>query len=702
MKPITVPVRSLLRRKCISHVRPATKAIADAMQSHLRCEPLQFTGDFTSASLSQLQRQLRKALARNLIEGDDEAAFAKACGVDSRPRADDLEGMYENFPYVGDIDWTAPDVHFGLHMPTWRLYHSFHCRQGCTRYIVQPHCYFIYLEYFLRTGFEPALEPSAPTPHDSLHRAYVDMWHDNKSSCERALTKWLESDVTFISPVTSIPPASCCALLPVIKARDLWKQHMLGMPKNVKARLCLDLKTSGDNKKTAPWLFRYLVMQLVFACVKPTDYLTVLDIDQFYMRLAAGRRMRRRQWFQDPTSFATSNAANKRQHVSDKLWRQLLSVAFGWKTAPAYASTVSAELVRILRACGVRAVGTFIDDILIASDNKDQADKDVALAILVMAIFKLPANAKQKGPAPPHVGVPFVGIHIRPVDFSLSITAEYRQYMIERLEQVVKLKHVTYKMLESIAHSLTWLCEVMLRGRPRRAHIFAALARASEGDKIPMRGDLSHQMYWWLHELKSPRAQMIRYWRIPPTRPLCLSDASGEDGWAACVMGLHFVGRWPRYMRQSSGTSPECMLFMETLPIVVVMAVLAPFLQEKLLCTAVDNAGAAFSINAFNCRDAATRKLMQILVDAVSRHKSWVIAGHGRRHRNTHTDLMTHAISDALWDQVMTAEPVRAGCHVYHFALMSTATRECFTAAITFKKTPPLPIDSSRARTRRR
>ena len=172
-------------------------------------------------SLSTLQRQLRASLARNLAHGDDQAAFAKACGVDARPRADDLERMYATFPYPDQIDWSAPDVSFGLDMTIWRRYHSFHCSNGCTRFIVQPKCYFIYMEFFLHTGFEPTNIPAAPPPIKSLQRAYVDMWHDNQSSCERALDKWIASDISFVTPATSVTPESCCALLPVIKSKDL-------------------------------------------------------------------------------------------------------------------------------------------------------------------------------------------------------------------------------------------------------------------------------------------------------------------------------------------------------------------------------------------------------------------------------------------------------------------------------------------------
>ena len=698
--PLTTSLRALLRRKSISHVKPATIAISRAMKKHLGCTPLAFTGTFDSTTLSALQRKLRAALARNLAQGDDKAAFAKACGIDDRPRADDLEGMYATFPYPGSIDWSAPDVEFGLNIPMWRVYHQMHCRRNCTRHITDPQCYFSYLEFFLRTGFQSPDEPSKHRPPDSLRRAHVDLWRENEEGCEQALRRWSSSEVSFLTPPTATPPRSCCGLLPVVKAKDLWKLRMQRAAGPAKARLCLNLKSSGDNDTKASWMFRYLILQRVTEEVGQHDWLTVLDIDQFYMRLPAGRRMRARQWFQDPHSYAPSDKDNKRQHINLKRWRQLLALAFGWKTAPAFASTVSAEVARTLRALGIKVVGVFIDDILLASPSEEQAETDATLAKSVLKELNIPANNKQKGPCPPHTGVPFLGFHIRPIDCSIAITDEHRQYVIERLEAIVKAKNVSYKILESLAGSLTWLCEVMLRGRPRRANLYSALAR-SDGSDIPIRGALSHTLHWWLNELKSPRAQLIRYWKVPPTRPLCQSDASGEDGWSACAMGLHFVGRWPKYMRQSTGTNPECMLFMEVLPVAVVAVVLAPFLHEKLMCATVDNAGAAFSINTFNCRHPATRRLMQIVVDAVSQHKFWLVAGHGRRHRNTHTDAMTHAISDALWKQVIPSADVSSHAHTYHFAVMSTTTQRCFTAAITFKNAPPLPTHGKWPRRKR-
>ena len=57
--------------------------------------------------------------------------------------------------------------------------------------------------------------------------------------------------------------------------------------------------------------------------------------------------MRSVQWFQDPSSYARSSHDNARQRARRLRFRQLLSVAFGLKPAPAWASIVSAELVPV-------------------------------------------------------------------------------------------------------------------------------------------------------------------------------------------------------------------------------------------------------------------------------------------------------------------------------------------------------------------
>ena len=675
-RPISVPLRAILQQKCFRHVRRAPSELAASLHAHFTCTPLQFTGKFDSCSLAALQRRLRRDLASSLQAGKDEAAFAKLCGVDNRPRADDLERMYATFPARRSVDWSAPDVSSGLDLPLWRRYHALHCKHGCTAVLISDRCYFRFLEFFLRTGLQPPFDGTDWEPRSST---YVDLFRANEDGCRQAFQKWLGSDVRFLSPATTEAPSSCCALLPVIKRKDRWRCRVKLDKGPPKARLCLDLKTSRDNDHVLQWLFRYLTFQLIPSEVQQGDWLAVLDIDQFFMRLPAGARMRARQWFQDPDSFPASDAENSAPS-HQKRWRQLLSVAFGWKVAPAFASTVSSELVRILRAHGIRVVGVYVDDLILAAATKAACEESVASAKRIMAALGLPCNDKQKGPASPEEGIVFLGILINTSTCAMSISPEHREYTVSRLEVLLQRSHVPYKDLESLAGSLTWLCEVLQQGRPRRAEVYAALTRYGERDSIPVRGALARQLHWWWQILRSPKSRVTRFWKLPPARPLCISDASGPDGWGACALGLHFFGVWPEQLVAEA--SPEAILFKEVFPICVVILALAPLLREQMLCAAADNAGTAFTINSLNSRDPRTRRLLQLIADCTTRHSCCVVAGHGRRHRNTHTDSMSHVLAnDEHWTQAMTG----IGKHmpgVYHFAVCSASRKTCMLASL--------------------
>ena len=163
---LAVPLRIILRRKCFRNVRMASGPLTRSLLGGFTCAPLQFTGKFDSCSLAALQRRLlRRRLAASLSSGKDEAAFAKLCGVDDRPRADELERMYASFPNLRQIDWSAPDVRSGLDMPLWRKYHAMHCTHGCSAHVISRTCYFRFLEFFLRTGLQPPFDNTEWEPH---------------------------------------------------------------------------------------------------------------------------------------------------------------------------------------------------------------------------------------------------------------------------------------------------------------------------------------------------------------------------------------------------------------------------------------------------------------------------------------------------------------------------------------------------------
>ena len=257
-------------------------------------------------------------------------------------------------------------------------------------------------------------------------------------------------------------------LLPARRAKHVWRYHRFGIP--YKVRLCLDLKAAIVNDATEDWRFRYYGLNDVAEGLRRGDWLASVDISRFYLRLPAGKGLRSAQWVQDPSTYGKTSRDNK--FVSRKRWRQLQAVGFGLKTAPAWASVVSAELVRILRKKGVRVVGCYIDDLLIAGASKAECQRALDLATETMEKLGIPANEKTVPPQAPDVGIVFLGVHIRPSDMRFTISAEHREYATDRLSEVLGRGWATKGDLASIVGVLTWISFVFTPGRPRRQLIY--------------------------------------------------------------------------------------------------------------------------------------------------------------------------------------------------------------------------------------
>ena len=149
-------------------------------------------------------------------------------------------------------------------------------------------------------------------------------------------------------------------------------------------------------------------------------------------------------------------------------------------------------------------------------------------------------------------------------------------------------------------------------------------------------------------------------------------------------MGLHIVGCWPRSWRQSCGTRKVGMLFKEVVPPALTTMLLAPLLQRQVLCAAMDNAGGAFALNrlsATNCD--LTMELMKPLADSLSHGQFALLAGHAHRQHNAHTDMLSHALPDRLWSQVVSQAQIRKRHRMeFHFAVLDVETAECYLATM--------------------
>ena len=112
-------------------------------------------------------------------------------------------------------------------------------------------------------------------------------------------------------------------------------------------------------------------------------------------------------------------------------------------------------------------------------------------------------------------------------------------------------------------------------------------------------------------------------------------------------MNLHFAGPWPEELKDAS------MLFKELIPVVLVLAMVAPRVTQTVFGIAVDNTGAAFAMNKMSCSDQLSCRLIEEVSSALDRMGHTALAAHVRRHRNQHADDVSHALFQAQWRKIV-------------------------------------------------
>ena len=683
-------IRQLQMSKGVYNWRRASPEVEAAMWKLSQCSSVRAELPLKGRSLMSVQRELRSRLAESLAAGLHDKAFAKDCGHTDVPRVDELERLIDAFPGKQQVDWDAAPVESGLDISQWKQGHARHCIR-CSMDVISEECYFRLLCHWLACGFDPPVRDGCdPLSAKATKRAYVNKWRRERSRCEVAFAKWEAKAAKLMSAATETRPQLFFPLLPVVREKDRWRRVKHGT--DYKVRLCLDLKQGGYNDTLADWTFRFWGLDCVAENVKRGDWLASVDISRFYLRLPAGKKLREAQWFQDPASYGSSTRANERRDVRLLRFRQLLSVAFGLKSAPAYASAVSMEAVRILRAHGVEVVGVYIDDILVRGSTKSECERSLRRACEVLASLGIPTNEKTQGPCSPQQGIVFLGMRISSADCSITVTDEYRAYATDRVEEVLLAKKASLKQLESIAGILTWVSYAFVPGKPRRNVIYRAIASLKESAlpnaDVPLDSLLKQQLTWWLTALRVRVGASSFFWDRQPELPLMVSDASGDDGWGVCVMGLHIVGPWPPGWEQSAGGDDvPSMLWKELVGPVVTILLLARWVPNTVFAAAGDNAGDAFVLNTLSAACPRVLELLRPLTDTMERYHIGILGGHAHRACNTHADILSHALSAALWNNVALQEWVhKAGRLELPFVVADTTTGEAFAATLSFKR----------------
>ena len=647
-KPISM--NDILSNPLLSDTKPAPDRLVKLFNKALPCPCSLSSLPCATAGRSahQANRDLRKMLIFDLKHSQGRSAFSSFLPEEDVPRADDLEALMFSFPGLQDLDYDNPPpiAESDLDLALWHLLHSKHCSNNpvCTKDLIAKSCYFYPLHYMMKYGYHAHLEPGSHLSDIKTHpAAYIHLWQKDEVRCLAAFEKLLNS--TDLKPITD--PPLIFPLLPTYRKKHIWRFNKFGV--DYLPRLASDISTSGGNKIFSPWLLRYLALHAVCKVISRGDYLATRDITGFYNRLPAGPLLKMLQCFQDPRSYRSSSAKNKEAvNKKETPFLQQQSCMFGHRQLPAWASCVSSELARILHNECIRVAGVLIDDFLFhspASEGPESMQAQLRQADSIMKKLGVPPNNKGQGPS---TSVVFSGIRVDSVAGHFSVDEEQREYVIQRLSDILKESHCATKDLESVNGSLGWLCFVIHHGRCRRDVI--QKASNSKEKSIPVSKPLKRQLQWWLEILTNKAFRPSPIWfRDEVQRSLKIqSDASGDQGFGFCAAGFHVTGCW----RPSLAPIIQHDMFVkELIPVTIAILLLHTVLPNHIFGPALDNAGATCRINCGSCRSPLGRRLLTAIADALWASDSDILADWNSRDHPLaqHADILSKILSEQQW-----------------------------------------------------
>ena len=90
-------------------------------------------------------------------------------------------------------------------------------------------------------------------------------------------------------------------------------------------------------------------------------------------------------------------------------------------------------------------------------------------------------------------------------------------------------------------------------------------------------------------------------------------------------------------------------------------------------------------------------ELLKPLSDSLSHGQFALLAGHAHRQHNPHADMLSHALPDEIWSQVVAQAKIKKHHRLeFHFAVLDVRTAECYLATMSVRD-PHFAPNSSRA-----
>jgi hypothetical protein len=341
-------------------------------------------------------------------------------------------------------------------------------------------------------------------------------------------------------------------------------------------------------------------------------------------------------WISDPRYESHSRTRRSGRRHRMGRYRRYRGVFFGLRTASAWASVVSGELVRILNALTPNARFTvYVDDILIVAESQAAANDAARFALDLIKRLGLRSSDEKFQPATrciEYLGVVFDLTARPPV---VRCKPEKLQEVQATLRHALRAGSIERAEAKTLVGKLLWLSGVVCGGRTYLQRIIPFSYARSRVVKINV--GFRQDARWWLARMSDDRhaSRIIPAKHSRPVRSF-KSDASGFGGYGYVYHRYLHYGRFLPEHRSHNN-----MLVKEMIGLISFIDNYGPQLTNSIVKFGVDNTGTCYAVNSGRTRDPDGMTLLRHLADACARWQITVVAYHVIRSHNTLADCLT-------------------------------------------------------------
>lgn len=348
------------------------------------------------------------------------------------------------------------------------------------------------------------------------------------------------------------------------------------------------------------------------------------------------------------------------------LWEDQLYVdgtlPFGLRSAPKIFSAVADAIEWIARQAGLRCIGHYLDDFLLAgSPQSPECRQALGLLLDVFAQLGVPvAQEKTEGPA---TTLTFLGFEIDTVRMEVRLPRDKLRALQDLLAEWVQKQSCTRRELESLLGSLGHAGYVVEEGKTFLRRLFELLSVARKPwHHIRLNAAARSDLCWWQLFLAPLNHRSVRQSLVPGGQRFTFAtDASGSVGCGAVWDYRWFQLKWSELPAAfHDDVVGDSITSKELLPIVLAVGTWGPYWRDSTVLVLCDNQGAAAAVNSGYSKVPRIMQLLRALFFIKARFRVRLSAAYLPGHLNVVADAISRDRLPFLFAQVPEARDGRA------------------------------------------